>query len=99
DGELFLPEEWFGAAFAETRHALGIPPERTFETKIALGLKMVKRVKAHGVPCALLACDARYGRDGPCRAALDAAGVRYAAQVTADTHVYVSEAQEIRSAH
>ena len=76
DGALFLPEEWWGAAFAETRHALGIPPERTFETKIALGLKMVKRVKAHGVPFDLLACDALYGRDGQLRAALDAEGVR-----------------------
>ena len=58
DGELFLPEEWFGTAFAQTRHALGIPPDRTFETKSQLGLKMVKRVKAKGVPCDLLACDA-----------------------------------------
>jgi SRSO17 transposase len=58
DGELFLPEEWFGAAFAQTRQVLGIPPDRTFETKIALGLKMVRRVKAKGVPFDLLACDA-----------------------------------------
>jgi SRSO17 transposase len=91
DGELFLPEEWFGEAFAQTRHELGIPPERTFETKIALGLKMVKRVKANGVPFDLLACDALYGRDSQFRADLDTAGVLYAAQVPADTNVYVSE--------
>ena len=90
DGELFLPEEWFGEAFAQTRHELGIPPERTFETKIALGLKMVKRVKANGVPFDLLACDALYGRDSQFRADLDTAGVLYAAQVPADTNVYVS---------
>ena len=46
-------------------------PERTFETKIALGLKMVKRVKANGVPFDLLACDALYGRDSQFRADLD----------------------------
>ena len=91
DGELFLPEEWFGEAFAQTRHELGIPPERTFETKIALGLKMVKRVKANGVPFDLLACDALYGRDSQFRADVDTAGVLYAAQVPADTNVYVSE--------
>jgi SRSO17 transposase len=91
DGALFLPEEWFGEAFAQTRHELGIPPERTFETKIALGLKMVKRVKANGVPFDLLACDALYGRDSQFRADLDTAGVLYAAQVPADTNVYVSE--------
>jgi SRSO17 transposase len=91
DGELFLPEEWFGVAFAQTRQVLGIPPDRTFETKIALGLKMVKRVKAKGVPFALVACDALYGRDSQFRAALAAEDVQYAAQVPADTLVYRSE--------
>jgi SRSO17 transposase len=58
DGELFLPEEWFGAAFAPRRSELGLPAERRFETKPQLGLKMSKRVKAQGVPCDLVACDA-----------------------------------------
>jgi SRSO17 transposase len=91
DGELFLPEEWFGAAFAQRRKELGIPAERRFETKIQLGLKMVKRVKGHGLPFDLLACDALYGRHSQFRADVDAEGVRYAAQVPADTHVYLSE--------
>src|SRR5499433_2245300 len=91
DGELFLPEEWFGAAFAQTRHELGIPSDRTFETKMQLGLKMVKRVKAKGVPFDLLACDALYGRDSQFRADLAAENIQYAAQVPADTAVYLSE--------
>src|SRR5215831_2008709 len=91
DGELCLPEEWFGAAFAQRRKELGIPAERRCETKIQLGLKMVKRVQGHGLPFDLLACDALYGRDSQFRADVDAAGVRYAAQVPADTHVYLSE--------
>ena len=91
DGELFLPEEWFGAAFAQRRQELGIPAERRFETKIQLGLKMVKRVKAQGVPFDLLACDALDGRDSQFRADLAAANVQYAAQVPADTLVYLSE--------
>jgi SRSO17 transposase len=91
DGELFLPEEWFGAAFAQRRTELGIPAERCFETKRQLGWKMVKRVQAQGLPFDLLACDALYGRDSQFRADVDAAGVRYAAQVPADTHVYLSE--------
>ena len=91
DGELFLPEEWFGEAFAQRRRELGIPPERRFETKIALGLKMVKRVKAKGVPFDLLACAALYGRDSQFRADLAAENVQYAAQVPADTLVYLSE--------
>src|SRR4029434_1249632 len=93
DGELFCPQEWFGAAFAQTRHELGIPPDRTFETKSQLGLKMVKQVKAKGVPFALWACDALYGRDSQCRADLAAENIQYAAQVPADTAVYLSEAR------
>src|SRR5262249_60252758 len=90
-GEFFLPAEWLGAPFPKTRHELGIPSDRTFETKIQLGLKMVKRVKAKGVPCDLLACDALYGRDSQFRADLAAENVQYAAQVPADTLVYLSE--------
>jgi SRSO17 transposase len=93
EGELCLPEEWLGEEWAARRQALGIPEDRTFETKLELGLKMVKRVKAHGLPFDLVACDAFYGRDSHVRAALEAEGVRYAAQVPADTLVYVSEPQ------
>ena len=93
DGELFLPQEWFGPDFAQRRKELGLPEERTFETKIALGLKMVKRAKVHRLPFALLACDALYGRDTQFRADLDTEGVWYAAQVPADTPVYWSEPQ------
>src|SRR5262245_24408980 len=91
DGELFLPEEWLGAAFAQRRSEWGIPAERRFETKLQLGLKMIKRVKAQGVPFDLVACDALYGRDSQFRAALAAEDVQYAAQVPADTWVYLSE--------
>jgi SRSO17 transposase len=93
DGELFLPQEWFGPAFAQRRKELGIPAERTFTTQIALGLKMVKRAKANRLPFELLACDALYGRDSQFRADLDTEGVWYAAQVPADTQVYLSEPQ------
>jgi len=87
DGALFLPEEWFGAALAQRRSELGIPAERRCETKLQLGLKMIKRVKAQGVPLDLVACDALYGRDSQLRAALAAEDVQYAAQVPADTWV------------
>jgi SRSO17 transposase len=91
DGELFVPEEWCGAAFAQRRKELGIPVERRFETKLQLGLKMIKRVKAHGLLFDLLACDALYGRDSQFRADVDAEGGRYAAQVPGDTRVYLRE--------
>jgi SRSO17 transposase len=91
DGELFLRKEWLSPEFAEKRQELGIPPERQFETKIELGLKMVRRVKANGVPFELLACDTLYGRDHQFRADLNSENVSYAAQVPANTHVYLRE--------
>jgi SRSO17 transposase len=91
DGELFLPEEWFEEDFAELRQELGIPKERCFETKIELGLKMVKRAKANGLPFDLLACDTLYGRASQFRADLEAENVRYATAVPANTHVYLSK--------
>ena len=74
-GELFLPQEWCGPAFAQRRKELGIPEERTFETKSALGLKMVKRATGHRLPFELLACAALYGRDSQFRADVDTEGV------------------------
>jgi SRSO17 transposase len=91
EGELFVPAEWFGAAFAQTRQDLGMPPDRPCATKIALGWKLVKRVQAKGVPFDLLACDALDGRDSQCRADWAAANVQSAAQVPADTLVSLSE--------
>jgi SRSO17 transposase len=91
DGELFLPQAWFGEDLAQVGQALGLPEERHFETKLQLGLKMLKRAKASGLPFELLACDTFYGRDRQFRADLDAEGVVYAAQVPADTRVYLRE--------
>jgi len=91
DGELFLPQAWFGEDFAQIWEDLGIPGKRQFATKIELGLKMVQRAKANGLGFELLACDCFYGRDAQFRADLDAEGVVYAPQVPADTRVYLRE--------
>jgi len=93
DGELFLPDEWFDEEQAHKRNTLGIPKERQFQKKADLGLPMVKRAKANGVPFELLACDAFYGRDSQFRADVEAENVPYAAQVPSDTRVYVSQPQ------
>ena len=89
DAELFLPAEWFTPAFADRRTALGIPAQRTFATKPALGLQMIQRVKATGLPFELVACDDLYGRNRALRAALHSEQIAYAAQIPADTQVYL----------
>lgn len=89
DGELFLPEAWFSAAFAERRAQLGIAKERTFATKPSLGLQMIQRVKQAGLPFDCVACDDLYGRNRALREALNSGQIAYAAQVPADQLVYL----------
>lgn len=88
DGDLFLPEEWFTDAFAERRKTLGIPIELTFHTKLQIGVAMIRRAKAAGLPFEGVACDELYGRDGQFRADLAQIPVVYAAFVPANYRVY-----------
>ena len=89
DGELFLQAAWFTPDYAERRQAVGLPPERTFATKPELGLQMIQRAQARGLPFELLACDDLYGKSRAFRAALDALSIQYAAEVPSDTQVYL----------
>jgi len=89
DGELYLPKVWFTPNYADQRQRLGVPDERTFLRKTDLGLRMVQRAKANGLPFERLACDAFYGRDAQFRADLQAENVLYAADVPAHTPVYL----------
>jgi SRSO17 transposase len=91
DGELFLPEAWFGPDAADLREQVALPVDRAFATKPALGLRMILRAKAAGVPFERVACDELYGRNQAFRATLDAEDIGYAAQVPANTLVYEEE--------
>ena len=89
DGELFFPEVWFSPEYAELREQVGVPPARQFATKPQLGLQMIGRVQAHRLPFDLVACDDLYGRNQTFREALEKGGIHYAAEVPADTVVYL----------
>lgn len=89
DGELFLQEAWFTEAYAERRKTVGLPPERTFATKPELGLQMIRRAQAGGLPFDLVACDDLYGKSRAFRTALDGAQIQYAAEVPGTTQVYL----------
>jgi SRSO17 transposase len=89
DSELFIPEAWFDKAHAALRQDVGLPEDRMFATKPALGLKMIQRVRAQGLPFERVACDDLYGRNRAFRAALDQGGIRYAAEVPATTLVFL----------
>jgi SRSO17 transposase len=89
DGELFLPEAWFTRAATGLRAEVEVPPDRTFATKLELGQRMIERAQAHGLPFERVACDEFYGRSRELRAKWEALGLGYAAQVPADTLVYL----------
>ena len=91
DGELFLQEHWFTPEMAELYQQLGISPERTFQTKIELGWKMIQRVQANGLPFEAVACDDLYGRSTWLRDQLAGANLVYMADVPRTTQVYLKK--------
>lgn len=91
DGELFLPEHWFGADMAKARKRAGVPQDRQFATKIELGWRMIQRVQANGLPFEAVACDDLYGRSGWLRREMDAAHILYMAEVPENTLVYLTK--------
>lgn len=85
DGELFLPEHWFSPENAPLRQQLGIPAERTFQTKPQLGLLLIGRALERGLPFERVAADELYGRNRAFRASLGQ--LRYALEVPENTQV------------
>ncbi len=91
DAELYLPEVWFDDEHEKLRQRWHIPAERSFATKIQLGLEMIQRAKANGMPFKIVGCDSLYGRDAQFRAALETEGILYMADIPANIHVYLSK--------
>jgi|SRR5215207_142847 len=91
DGELFLPQQWFGNQMAKEGRRLGVPADRKFATKIELGWQMIERVSAEGLPFELVCCDTLYGRSYWLRRKISHAGLIYLADVPADTQVYLEK--------
>ncbi len=89
DGELYFPKAWFSAAYAQKRHRVGLPAERSFQTKLELALLMVKRVKQQGLPFEAVDCDSLYGRKGWLRDEFDQLELEYYADIPEDTRVYL----------
>jgi SRSO17 transposase len=61
DRALYLPEEW--ARGAERRREARVPDDVVFTTKPKLGLAMLERARAAGVPFAWVVGDSVYGAD------------------------------------
>ncbi len=93
DGELYLPACWFQEAYAERRAQVGLPQERTFQTKPELGWQMIQRAQANGVQFAAVVMDDLYGRNTVLRQRLHQAGIEYYGDIPANTLVYLDKPQ------
>jgi SRSO17 transposase len=93
DSELFLPEAWFTPTMTVLRHKLGVPSERRFASKPALGLQLIRRAQAQGLPFEAVACDDLDGRDSGFRTRLDQEGILYVADVPAHQQLYLEQPQ------
>jgi SRSO17 transposase len=80
DRALYLPEGWSGDQ--KRRGEAGIPDEIGFVTKPKLGLAMLERARAAGVPFAWVAADSVYGADHALRRWLQDKGLGYVLAVT-----------------
>ena len=80
DRALYLPEGW--AADQARRAEAGIPEEVAFATKPKLGLAMLERAHAAGLPFAWVTGDSVYGADSALRRWLQAHGTGYVLAVT-----------------
>lgn len=91
DGELFIPAHWFEERTAEQRKAVGIPDQRSFQTKPELGWQMIQRVRERGIPFQAVLMDSLYGRNEALRQQLDKAKLEYYGDVPANTQVYLEQ--------
>jgi len=91
DAELFLPEVWFDGEHRKMWKRLHIPPERTFATKPQIGLEMILRAKANGLPFSVVSADELYGRSDSFRRRLDEEGITYIVDIPNDSVVYLEK--------
>ena len=95
DGELYVPKAWFEDKYAERRRWVGIPAERTFQTKPELAWQIIQRLQERQMPFVAVAMDDLYGRNQKLRRQLQEAEIEYYADVPLDTRVYLKKPQSV----
>ena len=95
DRELYLPRSW--TADPGRCRAAGIPEGTRFATKPELAWRMIERALAAAVPFGWFAGDEVYGDNGPLRARLETARVRYVLAVSCDHRIPAGAGRAIRA--
>jgi SRSO17 transposase len=91
DRRLYLPEEWAGDE--RRREKCHVPAGAAFREKWRIGLDMVGRCRAEGLPHGWVAGDDEFGRCSELRAELRGRGERYVPDVPCNTLVRDLEAR------
>ena len=95
DGELYITAQWFEEVNTEKRKAIGIPDERTFQTKPELGWQMIQKAQARKIPFQAVVMDDLYGRNEELRQHLNEAHIEYYGDVPINTQVYLTKPEVI----
>lgn len=89
DRRLYLPQDWFTAAYQGRWRACAIPADTTFQTKAQLAAALVAAARQDGdLRARWLTCDEWYGRDPVFLDGVAATGLWYLAEVARDIQVW-----------
>jgi SRSO17 transposase len=89
DGQLFVPELWFGEAHADKREATEMPTTLSFQTKPEIALELLRQAVARGsVSARWLAADALYGNSPAFRDGVAALSLYYFTAISCDRLIW-----------
>jgi len=89
DGQLFIPELWFGLALVRMREATEMPTTLSFQTKPEIALELLRQALARGsVSARWLATDALYGNSPAFLSGVAALSLYYFTAISCDTLIW-----------
>jgi SRSO17 transposase len=89
DGRPFMPEKWFGEAYADRREACGVPEGLTFKTKPEIAVELLQAaIRRDGLPFQWVAADELYGDSPAFRDRVAEMGKWYFTEVCCSTRVW-----------
>lgn len=89
EGQLFMPDEWFGQEHAERGAVCGLPEDLVYQTKPEIGLALLKKALKRGhLPFQWVTADALYGDSPAFRDGIDAMGKWYFTEIKNTTPIW-----------
>ena len=96
DGELFIPEEWFGSRAGSQKESESVfQKDKEFQTKVSLAETLILRAVERGLSFEAVDMDSLYGRSFQLRKKLQDEKIEYYGDIPEDTQVYLSKPEVI----